>query len=115
MPYSLYMDVHVPAAITAGLRQRGFSVLTCQDDGTIQLADDEVLARATSLGRVLFTQDEDFLEIVARWQAEGKPFCGVVYCHQLAAGIGRIINDITLISEVLDAEELGRDVIYLPM
>ena len=115
MPNSLYMDVHVPAAITAGLRQRGFDVLTCQDDGTTQLTDDEVLLRATRLGRVLFTQDEDFLEIVARWHATKKPFFAVIYCHQLAAGIGKIINDIALISEVLHAEELGRGAIYLPM
>ena len=102
-------------AITAGLRQRGFDVLTCKDDGTTQFADDEILMRATSPGRVLFTQDEDFLEILARWQATKKPFFGVIYCHQLAAGIGKIIIDIALISEVLNAEELGRGVIYLPI
>ncbi len=76
VPNSLYMDVHIPAAITAGLRQRGFDVLTCQDDGTTQLADEEILIRATSPGRVLFTQAEDFLEIVARWQVTKKPFFG---------------------------------------
>ena len=115
MTHSLYMDVHVPAAITAGLRQRGIDVLTCQDDGTIRLTDDEVFARATDLGRVLFTQDEDFLKIVSRWQADQKSFFGVVYCHQLAAGIGQIIDDLALIADVLAAEELCCGVVYLPL
>jgi predicted nuclease of predicted toxin-antitoxin system len=55
------MDVHVPAAITAGLRQRKIDVLTSQDDGTVRFTDNELLMRATDLGRVLFTQDADFL------------------------------------------------------
>jgi len=113
--HALYMDVHVPAAITAGLRQRGIDVLTCQEDGTIRLTDEEVLARATNLGRVLFTRDEDFLQIAGRWQTDQQAFFGVIYCHQLSAGIGQIINDLALISDVLGAEELGCGVVYLPL
>jgi len=33
----LYMDVHVPAAITRGLLLRGVDVLTAQIDGTTEL------------------------------------------------------------------------------
>src|SRR5207302_10179568 len=47
----LYMDHHVPFAITVGLRQRGVDVLTAEDDGTATLDDDPLLERATSLGR----------------------------------------------------------------
>ena len=115
MTHSLYIDVHVPAAITAGLRQRGIDVLTCQDDGTIRLADAEVLARATQLGRILFTQDDDFLQIASMWQSGQRIFFGVIYCHQLAAGIGQIINDLALIADAMDSEELGRGVVYLPL
>ena len=39
----LYMDVHVKAAITAGLRQRGIDVLTAQEDGTERWDDDRLL------------------------------------------------------------------------
>ena len=46
MSLSLYMDVHVPAAITDGLRRRGVDVLTSQEDGTRE-ADDSELLRAT--------------------------------------------------------------------
>jgi hypothetical protein len=54
------MDVHVPAAITSGLRRRGIDVLTSQEDGSERLPDDRLLERSTQLGRVLFSQDDDF-------------------------------------------------------
>ena len=37
MSLALYMDVHVPAAITRGLRRRSVEVLTAQEDGTATL------------------------------------------------------------------------------
>lgn len=55
------MDENVPRAITGGLRLRGVDVLTVQEDGRRGLDDPRVLDRATELGRVLFSQDEDLL------------------------------------------------------
>jgi predicted nuclease of predicted toxin-antitoxin system len=57
----LYLDVHVPASITRGLVLRGVEVLTAQIDGTTEWKDPDLLDRATELGRVLFSQDEDLL------------------------------------------------------
>ena len=62
------MDVHVPAAITAGLRRRGIDVLTSQEDDTREVDDEVLLARATGLSRVLFSQDQDLLRIATDWQ-----------------------------------------------
>ena len=59
MTVCLYMDEHVPSAITKGLRQRGVDVLTIQEDDRSGYSDPAMLARATELGRVLFSQDED--------------------------------------------------------
>ena len=39
MPLMFYMDVHVPVAITMGIRRRGIDVLTSQEDGTREVAD----------------------------------------------------------------------------
>jgi hypothetical protein len=39
MPLGLYMDVHIPKAITNGLRLRGVDVLTSQQDKTITFSD----------------------------------------------------------------------------
>jgi hypothetical protein len=84
------MDVHVPAAITAGLRRRGLDVLTSQEDGTDRWADDRLLNRSTELGRVLFSQDDDLLALAALWQRQAQAFGGVIYAHQLSAGIGMV-------------------------
>jgi predicted nuclease of predicted toxin-antitoxin system len=59
----LYMDVHVKAAITAGLRRRGLDVVTAQEDGGTRQEDAALLEQATALQRVLFNQDDDLLAI----------------------------------------------------
>jgi|SRR5215471_4840330 len=61
------MDVHVRRAVTIALRLRSIDVLTAQEDGSAELADDVLLERATELGRVLVSQDEDLLREGARW------------------------------------------------
>jgi hypothetical protein len=50
MAQSLYMDVHVPAAVTEGLLRRGVDVLASQEDGTQEVGDVALLRRATELG-----------------------------------------------------------------
>lgn len=67
MPLAVFMDVHVPASISEGLRRKQIDVRTAQDDSAGRMSDDDLLARATAVGRVLLTQDADFLEIAARW------------------------------------------------
>ncbi len=61
MSLKLYADVHVRRAISVALRVRGVDVLTAQADGAAELEDPELLDRATTLARALFTQDEDLL------------------------------------------------------
>jgi hypothetical protein len=115
MQLSLYMDVHVPAAITAGLRRRGIDVLTSQEDSSDRLPDDKLLDRSTALGRVLFSQDDDLLAVASDWQKQGKVSCGVVYAHQLSAGIGTLVRDLELLLSCSSAEELANRVTYLPL
>ena len=67
----LYMDHCVPGPITVGLRQRGVDVLTAEEDGTKQLDDDDLLDRASSVGRILFSQDKDLLAIAHERQQAG--------------------------------------------
>jgi hypothetical protein len=72
MAVGLYMDVHVPEAITEELRRRGVDVATAIDDGFGDRPDPEVLERAHALGRVLFTQDIRFFALAQQWQREGR-------------------------------------------
>jgi len=88
MAVLLYMDYHVPKAITTALRLRGVDVLTAYEDGADQLDDAHLLQRAHELKRALFTQDDDLLEEAAKHQRAGKVFSGVIYAHQLRVTIG---------------------------
>lgn len=115
MPLPVYMDVHVPLAITDGLRRRRIDVLTSQDDGTIRLDDESLLVRANELGRLLVSQDEDFLVIAARWQRSGRRFVGILYAHQQGASLGRLVDDIELLATCAEPEELADRVTYLPL
>ncbi|MFL5329302.1 MAG: DUF5615 family PIN-like protein [Gemmataceae bacterium] len=115
MPIPVYMDVHVPAAITAGLRRRGIDALTSQEDGTDRWNDDHLLERASALGRVLFSQDDDLLRVAAQWQLQEKSFHGLIYAHQMSAGIGALLLDLTLILSCCTADELANQVQYLPL
>ena len=109
------MDVHVPQAITQGLRLRGVDVLTAQQDGARRFSDGELLDRATSLGRVLFTRDADLLFEAVRRQRDGVPFGGVVYAHQLQVTLGQCIRDLELIAMAADPGDLADRVYYLPL
>jgi hypothetical protein len=115
MAIALYMDHHVPRAITAGLRLRNVDVLTAYEDGASTLSDPELLDRAGELKRVIFTQDDDFLVEAARRQQENIPFNGVIYVHQLTITIGKIINDLEIIAKIAEIEDLQNRIEYLPL
>jgi hypothetical protein len=111
----LYMDVHVRREVTVGLRIRGVDVLTAQEDGAARLADAELLTRATELGRVLFSQDTDFLREAAACQESGLAFSGVIFGEQLALTVGRCIRDLELIAKVYDPPDIANCIEFLPL
>ncbi len=109
------MDHHVRRAITDGLRLRSVDVLTAEQDGTQRLPDDELLDRAGILGRLLFTQDEDFLVETARRQREGLAFVGVIYGHQRRIAVGQCIRDLEFLCVAGQPADFANQVIYLPL
>jgi hypothetical protein len=115
MPIMLYMDHHIPKAITVGLRLRDVDVITAYEDGTDKLDDDQLLQRAHELNRALFTQDDDLLEEAAKCQREGVPFSGVIYGHQLRVTIGVCIRDLEIIAKSGEPKDLENQVIFLPL
>jgi hypothetical protein len=115
------MDVHVPRAITAGLRARGIEVITAQEDGSATLPDPALLDRAGVLravlfiGAVLFSRDDDLLVEAAARQRRGEDFPTVIYAHQLGLGIGECIQDLSLFAEVAQPDEWRQRVVFLPL
>jgi len=112
---TLFMDQHVPRAITVGLRLREVDVLTAHEDDVSHLDDPELLDRASELGRVLFTQDDDLLAEAARRQRESIPFCGLIYAHQLRVPIGTCIHGLEIIAKAGEPQDLINCVQFLPL
>ena len=114
MAIALYMDVHVPQAITNQLRGRGVDVLTAFDDNAQELLDDQLLLKTNQLNRVLFTQDIRFRILAETWQAEGKQFFGLIFGHQLGGTIGQYVKDLELIAKASEPDEWTNAVEYIP-
>src|ERR1022692_2097030 len=94
-----------PRAVTTALRLRSIDVLRAQEDGSAKLDDDLLLQRATELGRILVSQDEDLLREGARRLREGEEFSGIVYAHQLRVTVGQMVEDLELISAATSGGE----------
>lgn len=115
MAIALYADVHVPSAVTEGLQRREVNVVTSEDDGTREWSDEELLRRATELGRVLVTQDQDFLGIAADWLGKGRMFAGIVYSHQERIAVGQLVQQLELLAKCGEPGEFQNQVCYLPL
>lgn len=114
MAIALYMDVHVPQAITDQLRRRGVDVLTAIEDNSAELTDEALLEHASSLGRVLFTQDIRFKALAESWQRQERPFAGLIFGHQLGGTIGQFVKALELIALASEPDEWINVVEYLP-
>ena len=104
----LYADEHVARAVVRGLRQRGVDVLTTAEAGLLGASDEEHLAFARTQGRVIFTEDDDFL----RLHSAGAKHAGIVYAAQ-GTRVGDIIRGLMLIHDLLDAEEMAGHVEFV--
>lgn len=115
MTIRLYMDLHIRRSITEGLRRNGIDVITAQGAGCVELNDPDLLDRATQLGRVLLSMDDDLLTEASRRQTEDIPVAGVIYAHQLRITVGQAVRDVSLISEVYDLADIANSVEFLPL
>ncbi len=104
-----HLDENVNNAIADGLRRRRIDVTTTPESGLISSSDEEQLRFARSQGRVIFTQDSDFLKL----HNAGFEHCGIVYCVKGSRSIGEICRGLILIWEVLEAEEIAGKVEFL--
>jgi hypothetical protein len=110
---ALYMDVHVPLALTEGWRNRGVDVITAQEDTTTQFPDQDLSDRATEIQRVLFTCDQDFHSLVARWQQQNRSFSGVIYAPQTTP-LGIVLEHLEMCALACEPEDFSNRITYLP-
>lgn len=107
-PLRFYLDEHVPRAVAEGLRRRGVDVLRVQEAGRLGADDEWHLAFALREGRVIFTQDADFL----RLHAAARPHAGIVYGAQQTP-IGTMVRALMLIYNVLSPKDMDNHVEFL--
>jgi predicted nuclease of predicted toxin-antitoxin system len=104
-----HLDENCTKAIAKGLRRHGIDVTTTPEAGLLGATDEEQAAYALPLGRVIFTQDRDFLRI----HAAGTPHAGIAYCEKDTRSIGDIIDSLKLLWEIYEPGEMVGRVEYL--
>ena len=103
-----HLDQHVPNAVALGLRLRGIDVSTTHEAGLQDAEDLAHIAYALAEGRVIFTQDDDFL----RYHHAGVTHAGIVYSKQGSRSIGEIVRYLKLMNDCLEAEGMASQVEY---
>ena len=109
MPIKFYMDEHVHLGVAKALAKRSVDALTAQAAGMLEVDDSEHLQFAALQGRVIFTQDDDYLD--EQWTGKIKHH-GIAYTHQ-STSIRQIIDGLILIYEAMTEEEMKNHVEYL--
>ena len=82
---------------------------TTPEAGLLHAEDEDHIAFCVASGRVVFTQDRDFL----RHHAAGVEHRGIAFCYQQSRSIGQMIASLLLIWEIYEPEELANRVEYI--
>ena len=104
-----HLDEHVSHAVAQGLRRLGVDVTTTTDAGLLGSGDPEQMAYRIAQGRVIFSEDDDFLALAST----GQRHAGLVYCHQHTRSIGQIVRRLELIWEIYEPDEMRNRVEFI--
>ena len=81
-------DECVDVGVAEGLRSAGYDATTVLEQRLLGASDDQILERAASQGRIVFTYNShDFPETAKRWTVEGREFPGLLVGARAPAGI----------------------------
>ncbi len=109
MRVRFHLDEHISLVLAGGMRRRGVDVTCAVEVGLTSVADEEQLSFARESGRVLVTQDADYL----RLHGAGVPHAGIAYCHQGSLTIGEMLRRLVLVYDLMTVEEMVGRVEYL--
>ena len=103
-----HLDESVTTAVADALNQRGIDVTTPVQAGLLSASDEKHLAFALAEGRVMITHDADLL----RLHAEGSEHAGIAYCAAQTRTVVQMVECLSLIHAVLEADEMKNRVEY---
>lgn len=104
-----HLDENVDHAISRGLRQRGIDVTTSTEANLVGADDLQQLEYARTSGRVLVTQDGDFL----RLHSQGHSHAGIVFAVSGNREFGEIIRFLCLLSDCAEPHEMIGNVEFI--
>ena len=104
-----HLDENCDPAIAVGLRLHGVDVTTTPDAHLLRAEDSEHVKFGLAMGRVIFTQDKDFL----RLHAASVEHRGIAFCYQQSRSIGQIIASLLLIWEIYEPDEMANRVEFI--
>jgi predicted nuclease of predicted toxin-antitoxin system len=96
------LDEHMDHAIARGLRRRGIDVITTSEAGLLGSSDTTQLAHAHSTGRIMVTQDRDYIDL----HYASVPHSGIVFCGQSTRSVGDVIEILIIINEAFEPSDL---------
>lgn len=105
MTLRLYADECVDARIVAGLRRRGVDIMTAADEGLLGANDETHLDRASAVGRVVVSNDQDFLRLAHQLAEGGAGHPGLLFILPRTP-IGDAVRSIALVSQAKTPEDL---------
>lgn len=115
MTVRLLADVHVRGPIVEALRANGVDVSTAHEEGLRESSDADILDRATALGRLIVTEDADFLRETNDRLRAGHTFASVLYIRQKASGDAACIQGLLFFVSAAEPDDLVNHVFRIPL
>ena len=105
-----YLDENISPRIASALKMDGIDVVSARELGVLGDSDENHLQRATKMGRVLCTQDRDYLEL----DRVNKSHAGIAFADQAKANFDLWVKYLSALHESRTAEMMLRIVFTLP-
>jgi uncharacterized protein with PIN domain len=106
-----YLDENVPTEVARQLRLSGIDTLSARDLDLLGGDDPDHLRRATEMGRVLCTHDQDFLRLAA----EGVEHAGIAFSPQDRVSIGGWVRALRSLHARRESEQVMNQVFFLAL
>lgn len=104
-----HLDENVDHAIAHGLRRHGLDVTVPVEVGLIAADDMDHIAFALLHGRVVITQDRDYLVL----DSQGVAHAGIAYWRVGTRSIGQVILSLVTLSQTLSDDDIAGKVKFV--
>jgi len=114
-PLLLYMDEDIMEdALIKGLRARGLDLVLTSEAGRQNFSDEDQLAYATILGRVLVSYNvRDYAALHCQWIVSGQSHCGLILLEQQRYSLGEEMRMLVRFANFNQMPAMRNQIVYL--